>query len=468
MSTVVIGAGPAGLACATQLVDHGMRVTVLEAAPQVGGLARSLRLFGQTVDCGPHRFFSRDRIVVDHWRRFAEPVEMVRRLTRIHYRGRFFRYPLEPLDAFANLDLVDTARAVASYAWQRARPIREPKNLEEWVTSRFGGHLYRTFFRTYSEKLWGVPCTRIDADWAAQRIKGLSLLEAARHALLPGRRRPKTLIDEFAYPRGGAGVVYERMAAHVRARGGEVRLGSPVREVLLDGEGGAAGVALADGTRVAARHVVSTMPLTLMVRALRGVPAAVLDACDRLRFRNTILVYLDVDDAAVFPDNWIYVHAPEVRHGRVTNFRNWSPALHGDARSSVLCVELWCFDDDALWNDDDDTLAALAERELRGIGLLGAGVRVLGSHVLRLRRSYPVYETGYAAQLARIQAHVDSIPRLLAAGRYGAFKYNNQDHSILMGLLAATEILTGTTQKLWQVNSDGDYQESGEVQALFH
>ena len=465
---LIIGAGPAGLSCAVKLADHGTPVHVFEASPHVGGLTRSLSLWGQTVDLGPHRFFSSDRIVNEHWRRFVGGgFTLVNRLTRILYDRRLFRYPIEPRDAFHNLDLADVARSIASYGYRRLRPIPSPKTFEDWVTNRFGSHLFALFFKTYSEKVWGIPCARIDADWAAQRIKKLSLTEAVKSAVLGNRGGHKTLVDQFAYPTGGAGVVYQRMAEHVRAKGGQVQLSAPVRQVLQDETGAVCGLELQDGSRHLSPRVVSTMPLTLMVKGLRGVPAEVQQACDRLRFRNTVLVYLEVDSPSLFPDNWIYVHAPEVQHGRITNFRNWSPSLSGGRPTTILCMEFWCFDQDALWTRDDAALGAQAERELRQVALLPPGRQVLGTHVVRLQRSYPVYEVGYAEHLRRVQAWVDQVPGLLAIGRYGAFKYNNQDHSILMGLLAATELLSGSPQHLWDVNTDSTYLESAEVQRLF-
>lgn len=465
---IIIGAGPAGLSCAVKLVDHGTPVHVFEGSPHVGGLTRSLPLWGQTVDLGPHRFFSADRIVNEHWRRFVgDEFTWVNRLTRILYDGRLFRYPIEPLDAFRNLDLADVARSIASYGYRRARPIAAPTTFEEWVTNRFGSHLFALFFKTYSEKVWGIPCARLDADWAAQRIKKLSLTEAMRAALLGNRGAHKTLVDQFAYPAGGAGIVYQRMAAHVRAKGGQVHLGAPVRQVLQDETGAACGVELQDGARHLGRHVVSTMPLTLMVKGLREVPAAVQQACDRLTYRNTVLVYLEVDSDRLFPDNWIYVHAPEVQHGRITNFRNWSPSLSRGKPTTILCMEFWCFDRDEIWSRDDAEVGKQAVRELHQLALLPPGARVLNTHVLRIHRSYPVYEVGYAEHLRGVRAWLEQVPGLLAIGRYGAFKYNNQDHSILMGLLAATEILTGTRQRLWDVNADSTYQESAEVHRLF-
>lgn len=468
VDAAVIGAGPAGLSCAVRLVDSGRSVAVFEAGSAPGGLARSLPMFGQTVDLGPHRFFSADRIVVDHWKRFAgaDPT-LVHRLTRIRYENRFFRYPIEPLDALKNLDWLDAAAALASYARERVRVRPEPRTFEDWVVSRFGRRLFDMFFRTYTEKVWGIPCSRIDADWASQRIRALSLGGVVKAALRPDRGRShKTLVDQFAYPKGGSGRVYERMTDWVRERGGRVELSSPVRRVLLDGDGGARGVELANGAIVEAGSVVSTMPLTTLVTGLPDAPAEVRAAAGKLRFRNTILVYVEVDGPNPFPDNWIYVHDPDVRHGRITNFRNWCPSLVGDATTTVLCLEYWCFDDDDLWSWSDEKLASLARSELERSGLVPRGA-TRRTQVLRLRRSYPVYEIGYREQVELLRDYLRTIPRLLAIGRYGAFKYNNQDHSILMGLLAATQIITGRDQDLWAVNSDSAYQESAEVRGLF-
>jgi protoporphyrinogen oxidase len=465
---IVIGAGPAGLTAAYKLVQAGRPVAVYEASPHVGGLARSLDLWGQRVDVGPHRFLSHDRIVNDHWHEVVgDDFSIVRRLTRIQYRGKFFHYPLRPVNALFGLGPVTSAASLLSYLKVRAFPPPDPKTFEEWVVSRFGRRLFEIFFKTYSEKVWGVPCARIDADWAAQRIKKLSLYEAVKSALLGDRsKKHKTLADAFAYPRNGTGSVYEKMAERVRAGGGVVALSTPVAEVLTEENGDgrrAVGVRLADGSVDRGDAVVSTMPLTLMVRGLKHAPPDVVAACDRLRYRNTILVYLEVDSPDLFPDNWIYVHSPEVRHGRVTNFRNWCPSLVRGRETTILCMEFWCFDADPIWGEDDGRLAERGEEEIRRIGLVPEKTRILNHHVMKLRRSYPVYETGYMEHLRPIQEFVNSVQGLFAIGRYGSFKYNNQDHSILMGLLAAREIVTGRPQGLWSVNTDTDYQEEANV-----
>ncbi|HEY4797808.1 MAG TPA: FAD-dependent oxidoreductase [Bacteroidia bacterium] len=466
---IVIGAGPAGLSCAYKLTEAGYEIEVFEASSAVGGLARSFDLWGQRVDCGPHRFFSQDKIVNDFFKELVgKEYTLVDRLTRIYYNNKFFFYPLKPLNAFANLGPFTVLQVLASYFYQRIHPKKNPQTFEEWVTNRFGKKLFEIFFKNYSEKLWGIPCSTIDADWAAQRIKKLSLWEAVKGAFVGDKeKKHKTLVDQFAYPRRGTGTIYEKQTSFIEANGGKVHLTSPVKKILQDNTGKAVGVELFSptegGDRVATGDVVvSTMPLTLMVKGLENIPATISAACDKLYFRNTILVYLEVNSTDLFPDNWIYIHSPEVLHGRITNFRNWCPSLYGDKKTSILCLEYWCFEKDDIWTANNEHLSQLAKTEVKKIKLVPQEVEIIHSFVLRLPRCYPVYETGYEKHLSVIQEYVDAIPGLLAIGRYGAFKYNNQDHSILMGLLAAREIITGQKQGLWNINTDSEYQENLE------
>lgn len=463
---VVIGAGPAGLACASTLVDHGIRPTVLEASPHVGGMARSTTLWGHTVDLGPHRFFSGDPVVVDFWHRHvAGDHVMVARTTRILYRGKLFDYPLRIANALTNLGPVRAVAAVLSYAAARLRRTTDLSSLEAWITDRFGRVLFETFFKTYTEKLWGIRCTELDADWAAQRIQGLTLWGAIRSALVGNRGNSlKTLVDEFAYPRSGNSLFYERMRAHVEASGGTVRTEAPVRKVLTV-DGRVTGVRLADGTEMATDHVVSSMPLTLLLRGLDDVPGPVAAAADRLRFRNTILVYLRVEGTDLFPDQWLYVHDESVLHGRITNFRNWSPELPADDGTTVLCLEYWCFDEDAIWTDDEDVLVQRAKDELTRTGLVASTAADEGT-VIRIPRCYPVYERGYTEPLKVVTDWLDGIEGLTAIGRYGAFKYNNQDHSLLMGIMAAEALAEGRPAPLWHINTDSAYQEAAPSESL--
>lgn len=463
--TIIIGAGPAGLACGYKLAEASIQVEIFEASNHAGGLARSFDLWGQRVDCGPHRFFSQDKIVNDFFKKVVgNDYTMVNRLTRIYYNNHFFYYPLRVRNVLSNLSTYTVFHILVSYFHQRINPIKNPQTFEEWVVNKFGHKLFSIFFKNYSEKLWGIPCSKIDADWAAQRIKKLSLWEAVKSAFLGDKKKKhKTLVDQFAYPKYGTGSIYEKQVKYIESRGGKVFFNTPVKKIVVDETGKASGVELNSGTIFTADYVVSTMPLTLMVKGLENVPEDVLFACNQLYYRNTILVYLEADSTNLFPDNWIYVHSPEVKHGRITNFRNWCPSLYGNKNTTILCLEYWCFESDGLWKADDKHLANIALEEIRKIKLIPDKVNILNTFVMRLPRCYPVYETGYKKHLAVIQEYLNSIPNLLAIGRYGSFKYNNQDHSMLMGLLAANEILTGKKQNLWNINTDSEYQEKAEV-----
>ena len=461
----VIGAGPAGATAAYQLAKLGHRVHLFEASPFVGGMARTISLWDQKVDLGPHRFFSSDARVNRLWLEVVgRDYRMVERLTRIFYDGKFFKYPLQAADALKNLGGVEAARCLASYGRMRLRPPRDLDTFEDWVVSRFGRRLFDIFFKTYSEKLWGIPCTELDSDFAAQRIKKLSLYEAAKAAILGSRgSKHKTLVDRFAYPLGGTGSVYERMIDVVRERGGRVDLSTPVERVeARAGERGARIVALGKGAE-SFDYVVSSMPLTLLVQKLPDVPDDVLAASRSLKFRNTILVFLNVDATNLFPDQWLYIHSASLATGRVTNFRNWVPELYGASRSTILALEYWCDATDATWPRADDDLVAQATREITATGLLG-GARVTAGKVIRIPRCYPVYQRGYRDAVAKVVSHLSTIDSVLPIGRYGAFKYNNQDHSILMGMMAAEKIAESKKHDLWAVNTDYEsYQEAAVI-----
>jgi len=466
----IIGAGPAGLTAAYQLQALGAQVTVFEASEGVGGLARSFDLWGHRVDLGPHRFFSSDERVNRIWREVLGPEDyrLVARQTRIYYRQRFFDYPLRIGNVLANLGVTDITRTIASYLKERWLPERragERDTFEAWVVHSFGRRLFEMFFRSYSEKLWGIGCDELDADFAAQRIKRLSLSESILAALHLGRTRHKTLVDEFAYPKAGSGSLYERMARMIEMRGGEIHLSCPVARVESSGTA-VTGLTLRDGSTRAFDQVVSTMPLTLLVQSLGSAEPSVSDCAARLKFRNTLLVYLRVEATDLFSDQWLYIHSGDVSVGRITNFRNWVPELYGELEFTVLALEFWCYDEDARWCESDDSLIELAERETRAIGLLGSA-RVTAGHVVRIRRCYPVYARGYRATLAPVIQHLKRFENLWPIGRYGSFKYNNQDHSILMGLLVAENICSGAKHDLWSVNTDYDsYQEAANTDPL--
>jgi len=459
----VIGAGPAGLAAAYTLGKLGVPVDVFEAGSTIGGMARTIDLWGQKVDLGPHRFFSANARVNRLWLDIVgSEYRMIERQTRIFYDGRFIDYPLRLANSLAKLGSIEAARCLLSYLRQQFRRDGLAASFEEWVRGRFGQRLYEIFFRSYSEKLWGIPCAHLDADFAAQRIRKLSIYEAARNALANGRgNRHATLVDRFAYPLGGTGSVYSRMANAIGAQDGSVHLLMPVRRVVPRTDGRLE-LELASGERHAYHHIVSTMPLTLLVRALPGAPQNVLDACSSLRFRNTIVVYLRVEAQNLFPDQWIYIHAPELAVGRITNFRNWIPELYGDSPDTILSLELWHDPDDAQSREPDEQHIERASEDLRKTGLIH-GARITAGHAVRVPFCYPVYSLGYRNHLRLLRDYLRTFPGLDVIGRCGSFKYNNQDHSLLMGILAAEKIALARDHDLWGVNADDAYQEAAII-----
>ncbi|MCB1173203.1 MAG: FAD-dependent oxidoreductase [Leptospiraceae bacterium] len=458
----VIGAGPAGMTAAYCLARAGYtNLDVYEAADAVGGLSRSIDLWNQRIDIGPHRFFSSDKPVNELWLEVAAgDYQMVNRLTRIYYKKKFFYYPLKAFNALFNLGVFQAILCVLSYFWQKVAPAPDNGTFENWVTRRFGSRLYKIFFKTYTEKLWGISCQTLDSDFAAQRIKKLSLYEAVKNALIGGKQnKHKTLVDQFAYPNQGTGMIYERMADYVRAKGGAVHLKTPVKGVEKQGAT-ISGIRLQDDTVKPYDHVISTMPMTLMVQSLPSVPPEILEYTRKLQFRNTIIVYLNIDAVDLFPDQWLYVHSADMDTGRITNFRNWIPEVYGEEKTSILAMEYWCYDPDAMWQASDAELIEQASSEIRKTGLI-KDARILAGHVYRIPRSYPVYATGYRDNLKPVEEYLQTIQNLHVIGRYGAFKYNNQDHSILMGILAAENIAENKNHNLWDINTDYEtYQES--------
>jgi protoporphyrinogen oxidase len=462
MKVGIIGAGPAGLTAGYQLSKSLPGVCVYEAGPEVGGMSKSLDLWEEKVDLGPHRFFSSDKRVNELWLEVVEKDYLiVDRLTRIFYNGRFFHYPLKAFNALRNLGIWDAMRCLFSYLGERLSPTPQNGSFENWVVGRFGRRLFEVFFKTYSEKLWGISCQELDADFAAQRIKKLSLWEAIKNAILAGRQnKHKTLVDRFAYPKEGSGMVYQRMASGIEANGGQVRLNQPVQRVILE-NGRAVGLELKDGTVEYYDYIISSMPLSLMVSRLLDAPQAVRQAAQQLQFRHTILVYLRVKGTGLFPDNWLYVHSPELQMGRITNFNNWVP--NPDRSHSILTLEYWCYEEEALWKATEEDLIELAKKELVQTGLVQSEAIEQG-YIHRIPRCYPVYTRGYKELLSPIESYLKGIDKLSVIGRYGAFKYNNQDHSILMGIMAAENILNDHHHDLWDINTDYEnYQEASII-----
>lgn len=467
MKVVILGAGPAGLACAYELNRQGVAHAVYELDRQVGGMAKTFRYQEFHLDLGPHRFFSPIARINAMWTEvLGDDIRTIPRLTRIFYRNRFFYYPLKPFNAFFNLGPLRTLQALASYAWVKLFPSGREDNFQEWVSNHFGPTLFNIFFKTYTEKVWGIPCTEIGAEWASQRIKGLSLSVAIKSAFSrKSARGVKTLVDEFTYPRLGTGMFYEKIERLVNEGHGAVHKGHEVVRIHHDGTTVQA-VTVRDARGVEARvegtHFVSSMPLTQLIKRMDPpAPPDVLQAAERLRFRNTLLVYLVINQKDLFRDNWIYVHSPEVQMGRITNFGNWSPEMMPNERQTVLCLEYWCFAEDAIWSRSEAELVELAKKEIVQIGLCRPE-DIAEGFLKRVPRSYPVYFLGYRDHLDVLIRYLKPFENMQEIGRYGAYKYNNQDHSLLMGYLSARNIL-GEHHDIWDVNTDSDYQEGAQA-----
>ncbi|MDB5167026.1 MAG: hypothetical protein JWN26_171 [Candidatus Saccharibacteria bacterium] len=466
-SVAVIGAGPAGATAAYMLAKRGVKVDLYETAPYVGGMSRSIELWGQTVDIGAHRFFSSDPRVNKLWLEVVgKDYKMVNRLSRIMYKNKFYNYPIKVTNVLENLGLKESVFSVCSYIWQRVKPGGRDlgTTFESWVEARFGKRLARHFFKTYAEKLWGIPTSELDAEFAAQRIKKLSLWEAVKGALFGGGGdKHKTLVDQFAYPVQGTGEIYERMKTSIEKNGGRVLLKTPVQAVVTHGKI-VTGVELESGEVRKYDEVISSMPITQLVSRLKDLPAKVEKAAGTLRFRNTLIVYLQLKGGEVFPDNWIYLHSPELKMGRITNFRNWVPEILHGKKETILALEYWCFDEDDFWHWSDKKYIELAKKELISTGLVEAS-QILDGKVMKVPKCYPVYSHGYRKPLKVVETYLREYKHLQFIGRYGSFKYNNQDHSILMAMLAVENLLDNGKNDLWNVNSDDEYQESSKITA---
>lgn len=460
----VLGAGPAGLTAGYELAKRGRPVIVFEASDSIGGLARTEAREGNRFDLGGHRFFTKSPEVEALWDEVLGGEMLVRpRLSRIRWRGRYIDYPLRAGDVVAKLGPVELARCALSYAVARIRPRRgrEAASFEEWVTDRFGRRLFQLFFESYTEKVWGVPTSELRAEWAAQRIAGLSFWGAAR-AALPGRRgsTPRSLIDQFRYPRLGPGQMWEEMARRIVAAGGEVRRGAAVEGLAFDDNRVVA--VRAGGEEIPVSAAISSAPL----RALAGMvdpaaPPPVTEAARGLRYRDFVTVALTISGEAPFPDNWVYVHDPEVAVGRIQNYRAWSPWMAADPSRACIGMEYFCFEDDALWNSSDEELVAMARREIEAIGLV-ASDRVEGGHVIRVPKAYPIYDAEYGRRLETIRGWLDGVPNLQQVGRNGLHRYNNSDHSMLTALRAVENLCDGAGHDIWAVNAEDAYHERVE------
>jgi protoporphyrinogen oxidase len=471
----IIGAGPAGLTAAYLLAKNGVDVTVLEADPvYVGGISRTATYKGFHFDIGGHRFFSKSKAVEDFWTEILPNDMLIRpRSSRIYYNGKFFAYPLRAFEALFKLGVVRSTLCVLSYLKAKAFPVRDPRNFEDWVSNQFGKRLFNTFFKTYTEKVWGMSCKEISADWAAQRIKGLSLGSAIKNALIPQRYNGdrskviKTLINSFRYPRKGPGMMWEVCAEKTKAMGGNIEMGHKVVGLDYDAPNESWTVSLQDRQgnveTLQAEHVISSAPMRELVRGIRPeVSDEAKRAAESLKYRDFITVMLIVKNRDAFDDNWIYIHDPKVKVGRVQNFRSWSPEMVPDPDKACYGLEYFCFEHDGVWDSKDEELIKLATRELIEIGLAKDG-DVLDGTVVRQKKAYPVYDDDYAKHVETVRRELETrYPNLHLVGRNGMHKYNNQDHAMMTAMLCVENILADSKlYDLWEVNQDAEYHEAG-------
>lgn len=478
VDVAIVGAGPAGLTAAYLLGKAGYSVAVIERDPHyVGGISRTVEHEGFRFDIGGHRFFSKSREVVELWDELL-PHDFIERprMSRIYYEGRFYSYPLRAFEALRNLGIWRSGLCMASYALAKARPIREVRSFEDWVVNQFGRKLYSIFFKTYTEKVWGMPCDTMSADWAAQRIKGLSLGSAVLDGLkrsLGLNKRPndgmqtKSLLETFRYPRLGPGMMWDAARDRVLEHGNTVLMGHSLKQLAHDEPSGRWRVQATDGdgrmVTIDAGHVISSAPMRELATRLHPLPQT-LPQASGLKYRDFLTVALTIRSPDLFPDNWIYIHDSKVKVGRVQNFRSWSPEMVPDPDIACVGLEYFCFEGDGLWSASDDDLVALATAEMATLGLCDPG-QVTGGVVVRQEKAYPVYDDDYRAKVDALRGELeDRYPTLHCVGRNGMHRYNNQDHAMMTAILTVRNIEAGErVYDIWAVNEDAEYHEEGRA-----
>lgn len=510
-TAIIIGAGPAGLTAAYELLQHTDIVPIiLEASADTGGLSKTVNYKGNRMDIGGHRFFSKSQVVMDWWQQIlpiqaddanltityhnqqttvqptaapanADDVMLVRnRLSRIFFLGKFFGYPLSLNgDTLKNLGLVRIVRIGFSYVWTKCFPRKQENNLEDFFINRFGKELYRIFFKDYTEKVWGVPTHSISAAWGAQRIKSLSLLKTIQHALFKSKKKQDieqrstetSLIERFLYPKYGPGHLWETVAKKIQQKGGRILYNQQVTGIQNANSSiqsvTAVDAVTGESTTYAADYFISTMPVKDLVAAFaQPAPAAVTAISHNLAYRDFITVGLLLrqlkvknPDGSTIQDNWIYIQEKTVQLGRLQVFNNWSPAMVADPDTVWLGLEYFCNEGDALWTKTDAEMLAFAQAELASIGIIDAD-NVLDGTVIRMPKTYPSYIGAYE-QFDTVKDYLNTYPNLYLIGRNGMHKYNNQDHSMLTAMEAVQLIKSGHTDKtkLWEINTEEDYHE---------
>lgn len=475
VDVAIIGAGPAGLTAAYLLSKKGYSVTVIEKDPvYVGGISRTVEYEGFRFDIGGHRFFSKSKEVVDLWNEIL-PDDFIQRprMSRIYYEGKFYSYPLRAFEALWNLGVWRSTLCMASYAKAKVFPNKNVKSFEDWTVNQFGWKLYSIFFKTYTEKVWGMPCDEMSADWAAQRIKGLSLWGAVVDGLkrsLGLNKKPndgmatKTLLETFRYPRLGPGMMWDAARDFVRSKGNDVMMGHSLKQLAQDADGNwrVSASTQTGETVINAKHVISSAPMRELASRIHPLPSSLPEAQD-LNYRDFLTVALMVKSEDLFPDNWIYIHDDRVQVGRVQNFRSWSPEMVPDASIACVGLEYFCFENDGLWSSSDDNLIELAKKEMAILGLCKPE-DVVGGAVVRQEKAYPVYDDSYEMNVAAMRDDLETrFPTLHMVGRNGMHRYNNQDHAMMTAMLTVENIETGSRKwNVWNVNEDAEYHEAGD------
>ncbi len=476
VDVAIIGAGPAGLTAGYLLTKQGKTGAIIEKdETYVGGISRTVEHEGYRFDIGGHRFFSKSQQVVDLWNEIL-PDDFIQRprMSRIYYEGKFYSYPLRAFEALGNLGILRSTACMVSYLRYKLFPIAEVKSFEDWTTNQFGKKLYSIFFKTYTEKVWGMPCDEMSADWAAQRIKGLSLWSAVIDGLKRSmglNKKPndgqaaKTLLETFRYPRLGPGMMWETARDKIVAAGGTIIMGHGLEQLAADGQKGWRMTATAaDGSKVVvkAKDAISSAPMRELAARLHPLPESTLNASN-LKYRDFLTVALKIKSEDLFPDNWIYIHDDKVQVGRVQNFRSWSPEMVPDEDVACVGLEYFCFEGDGLWASSDEDLIELAKKEMDILGLCNPD-DVVGGAVVRQEKAYPVYDEDYAANVDAMRAELeDKYPTLHLVGRNGMHRYNNQDHAMMTAMLTVENIVAGERlYDTWCVNEDAEYHEAGD------
>jgi protoporphyrinogen oxidase len=460
---IVIGGGPAGLTAAYELAAAGRQPVVLEKDALVGGLARTQRYRGFLFDMGGHRFFTKSEEVKALWNEVLGDQLLLRpRMSRIYYKQRYFAYPLKLIDVVRGLGVLESARILFSYCCSKLRPHHPEISFRHWVSNRFGARLFDTFFCSYTEKVWGISTDELDAEWAVQRIKNLSLRSAVMGALIKPGTKITSLIEQFHYPRQGPGMMWEAMSRRVEEMGGEVHLRTEVVKILREGSN-VTGVVVAgpEGQRtIASRQIISSMPITELIDRLQPAAAAdVRGAAGQMSYRDFLTVCLIVNQPSLFPDNWIYIHEPDVKVARIQNFKNWSGDMVPDQSKTSLGLEYFCQEGDEFWNTPDEELIELAKREIERLRI-ARSAEVESGCVFRMPKAYPVYDNSYRDHMDTLRDYIHTFENLQTIGRNGLHRYNNQDHAMLTGMLAARNVINGTRYNLWDVNADQAYHET--------